>query len=87
MMIGRARRLMGTVRNCRGLCSSAPRVSVTRSDDGIVQVALCRPEKLNALDIDMFRAIRDAARDIISECANTAIVTCVCRECWFDSQQ
>jgi enoyl-CoA hydratase/carnithine racemase len=52
----------------RGLSSAAPqRVSVTKHADGVVQVTLSRPDKMNALDLPMFRAIQQTARDLIAD--------------------
>ena len=52
----------------RAMSSSASdRVAVTRGADGVVSVALTRPEKLNALDMNMFRDIQSAARDLIAD--------------------
>ena len=49
--------------------ASHPRVRVTRGADGVVQVTLARADKLNALDMDMFRQIRDAAQSLIGDTA------------------
>ncbi|KAJ1456040.1 ClpP/crotonase-like domain-containing protein [Pelagophyceae sp. CCMP2097] len=60
MLLLRAPRLAGR----RGLSVvSSPRVRVA-IDDGIAVVTLARPEKMNALDLPMFLAIRDAAKKL-----------------------
>mmetsp|Transcript_37339 Transcript_37339/g.120336 ORF Transcript_37339/g.120336 Transcript_37339/m.120336 type:complete len:331 (-) Transcript_37339:248-1240(-) len=54
--------------------SSAPRVSIERAADGVATVTLGRPEKLNSLDIDMFRAIRSAAVELAEDKGVRAVV-------------
>ena len=54
--------------------ASHPRVRVTRGADGVVQVTLARADKLNALDMDMFRQIRDAAQSLIGDTSAKAVV-------------
>ena len=55
-------------RPVRSFCTAASdRVAVNRGSDGVVTVTLSRPEKLNALDLPMFRAIQQAARDLIAD--------------------
>lgn len=55
--------------------ASGGRVSVNRSSAGIVHVKLTRPDiKMNALDIDMFRSIRDAAQSLISDSSGVKAV-------------
>ena len=53
----------------RRLCSTAAsgRVSMTRTPDGVVKVALSRPDKMNALDMPMFRDVQAAARQLIAD--------------------
>ncbi len=43
---------------------SDERVSVTVTGDGIADVRLNRPDKMNAIDPAMFRALSDASRDV-----------------------
>ena len=62
------RRALSTVSDFKG------RVSVARGADGVVQVALTRPEKMNALDMDMFRAIQGAAKSLIADSAGVRAV-------------
>ena len=50
------------------------RVTVTRQADGIARVTLTRPKKMNALDIDMFKAIQEAARSLIADSAGVRAV-------------
>ncbi len=59
----------GSYRLVRGLSSKAAseRVRVTRGADGVVEVALSRPEKLNALDMDMFKSIQATANSLIAD--------------------
>lgn len=52
------RRSIGSIRQ------SSSRVRVSIDADGIAEVVLHRPEKLNALDLPMFEAIRDAAQQL-----------------------
>ena len=71
------RRLPAIVRGpTRRLLSSSAsdRVSITRRADGVVQVALARPEKMNALDMPMFKAIQAAARELIADSAGVRAV-------------
>ena len=56
--------LRAALRRC-STAASSDRVSVTRGADGIVEVALSRPSKMNALDLPMFRAIRSAASSLV----------------------
>jgi enoyl-CoA hydratase/carnithine racemase len=44
--------------------------------DAVAVVRLNRPEKLNALNLPMFRAIRDAAREVGSDPSVRAVVLC-----------
>ena len=50
------------------------RVAVNRASDGVVTVSLSRPDKLNALDMQMFRDIQSTARSLISESGVRAVV-------------
>ena len=60
----------------RGLASAAspPVVKLERGADGIAQVILSRPEKMNALSMDMFRSLRDAARALIADSSGVKAV-------------
>ena len=60
----------------RLLSSSATssRVTVTRHPNGVHQVTLARAAKMNALDMDMFRALAKTARDLTTEKAMRAVV-------------
>src|SRR3569623_1857799 len=44
--------------------ASSSRVEITINDHGIARVALNRPHKLNAVDMDMFYAIRDTIQQL-----------------------
>ncbi len=63
-----ARRLLSTS------SSAASRVAVSRGSDGVVQVKLSRPEKLNALDMPMFRELRDTAKGLLADSSVRAVV-------------
>ena len=52
---------------------SAPRVSV-RVADGVAEVVLARPDKHNALDLEMFRAIRAAQLEVAATPGVRAVV-------------
>lgn len=58
----------------RGMATAASRVAVERLPSGIVKVSLSRPDKMNALDMDMFRGIRDAAKSLIADSSNVRAV-------------
>ena len=60
----------------RLLSSSAAtsRVTLTRHPNGVHQVTLDRASKMNALDMDMFRALAKTARDLTTEKAVRAVV-------------
>lgn len=45
-----------------------------RIDDHIAEVVLCRPDKMNALDMDMFHALDEAARTLDSAESVRAII-------------
>lgn len=62
-------------RYCRELSSVSSRVSVNiREDDGIAVVALDRPAKYNGLDMPMFHAVADAAREMAKNESVRAVV-------------
>eukprot|EP00310_Coccolithus_braarudii_P023457 CAMPEP_0183340586 /NCGR_PEP_ID=MMETSP0164_2-20130417/7089_1 /TAXON_ID=221442 /ORGANISM="Coccolithus pelagicus ssp braarudi, Strain PLY182g" /LENGTH=299 /DNA_ID=CAMNT_0025510747 /DNA_START=15 /DNA_END=910 /DNA_ORIENTATION=+ len=46
---------------------SMKRVSVTKSTNGVVTVTLARADKMNAIDMPMFHAIANAARELIPQ--------------------
>ena len=46
--------------------SDEQRVTVTVTDDGIADVRLNRPEKMNAIDAAMFRGLSEASQDVAS---------------------
>ena len=50
------------------------RVSITRGPDGVAEVQLTRGDKMNALDMDMFRAVAGAARELIEDRSVKAVV-------------
>jgi len=54
--------------------ASSERVRVTKGADGVVEVVLSRPEKLNALDIDMFRSIQATADSLIADSSGVRAV-------------
>ena len=60
----------------RGLATSAasPRVSITRTPEGVAHVRLSRAEKMNALDMDMFRALRAAALEVAADTSVRAVL-------------
>lgn len=49
-------------------------VVVERSGEGIVQIRLNRPERLNALGMDMVEALQSAIADAIADCARVVLV-------------
>ena len=65
--------LRAALRRCSAAAAS-DRVSVTRGADGIVEVALSRPSKMNALDLPMFRAIQSAAASLVGDTSVRAVV-------------
>ena len=70
------RRVVG-VMACRGksgVASSPAVVQVERRPDGIAHVVLSRPSKMNALSMDMFRSIRDAAKSLIADSSVRVVV-------------
>ena len=58
----------------RGLSTAANRVAITRGSDGVAEVQLTRGDKMNALDMDMFRAIAGAARELADDRSVKAVV-------------
>ena len=50
------------------------RVTITQSADGVAEVRLSRPDKMNALDLPMFRSIVAAARRLIADRSVRAVV-------------
>ena len=54
--------------------SSPPRVTIERRPDRVAVVTLDRPAKLNALDMPMFRAVRDAALEVRADAGLRAVV-------------
>ena len=77
MMLSRVAHSSGraVLRHRRALSSKASdRVTVTRGSDGVVQVALSRPKKMNALDMEMFQAIQATARSLIEDSAGVRAV-------------
>ena len=58
----------------RVLKEVAKRVKLTHGADGIAQVTLARPNKLNSLDMDMFRAIQSVQHELISTSRNIRAV-------------
>mmetsp|Transcript_36309 Transcript_36309/g.60139 ORF Transcript_36309/g.60139 Transcript_36309/m.60139 type:complete len:321 (+) Transcript_36309:23-985(+) len=66
-------RLARSFRRLLGTAASNQVVSMVRSD-GIAQVTLKRPDKLNALNMPMFRAIQAAARELIEDKDVRAVV-------------
>lgn len=71
-MLSSFRRLSSTAASTAA--SGAARVRVTRHKDGVVSIALNRPQKLNALDLEMFRQIRDAAKALVDDASVKAVV-------------
>ena len=57
----------------RGLATS-PRVSITRTPEGVAHVRLSRADKMNALDMDMFRALRAAALEVAADTSVRAVL-------------
>jgi len=55
-------------------CSMAAPVQLTRHPDGVVQLTLHRPDKLNSLSLPMFRALQAAARALIPDKSVRAVV-------------
>ena len=43
------------------------RVTITQGADGVAEVRLSRPDKMNALDLPMFRSIAAAARRLLAD--------------------
>jgi enoyl-CoA hydratase/carnithine racemase len=54
--------------------SSAPRVTTTKDKDGICEVVLNRPDKLNAVDMKMFEAIAQTAADLRNDRSLRAVI-------------
>lgn len=54
--------------------NSAPRIIRTTDTDGICNVVLNRPEKLNAVDMKMFEAIAQTAADLRSDKSVRAVI-------------
>jgi hypothetical protein len=50
------------------------RVTITQGADGVAEVRLSRPDKMNALDLPMFRSIAAAARRLIADPSVRAVV-------------
>ena len=50
------------------------RVTITQGADGVAEVRLSRPDKMNALDMPMFRSIAAAARRLIADRSVRAVV-------------
>ena len=72
------RRVVGVMpmacRGKSGVASSPAVVQVERRPDGIAHVVLSRPSKMNALSMDMFRSIRDAAKSLIADSSVRVVV-------------
>jgi len=66
----------GIVKFASRACSSSAetRVALTRNEHGIATVALLRGNKMNALDMSMFRAIAGVARELIGDRSVRAVV-------------
>jgi len=54
--------------------ASATRVAVSRGKGGVALVKLSRPDKMNALDMGMFRELAAAARALASDSAVRAVI-------------
>lgn len=63
-----ARQLSSTIKD------TAPRVETTVDANGIARVYLSRPDKLNALDLDMFEAIASEAAKLKSDRSLRAVI-------------
>ena len=50
------------------------RVTITQGADGVAEVRLNRPDKMNALDLPMFRSIAAAARRLLADRSVRAVV-------------
>ena len=50
------------------------RVTITQGADGVAEVRLSRPDKMNALDLPMFRSIAAAARRLLADRSVRAVV-------------
>ena len=50
------------------------RVTITQGADGVAEVRLSRPDKMNALDLPMFRSIAAAARRLLADRSLRAVV-------------
>ena len=50
------------------------RVTIAQGADGVAEVRLSRPDKMNALDLPMFRSIVAAARRLIADRSVRAVV-------------
>src|SRR5687767_7379994 len=57
-----------------GTMQSDSGIQVERIGDGIVQIRLDRPERLNALGVDMVDALNEAIVDAIAERARVLLV-------------
>ena len=49
-------------------------MTITQGADGVAEVRLSRPDKMNALDLPMFRSIAAAARRLIADPSVRAVV-------------
>ena len=58
----------------RRALSSGARVQQSKGPNGVVTVRLCRPDKLNSLDMHMFRAIASCARSLAADRSVRAVV-------------
>lgn len=54
--------------------SSVPRVTTSKDKDGICEVVLNRPDKLNAVDMKMFEAIAQTAADLRNDRSLRAVI-------------
>ena len=72
--LGVATSRVHVAKTCRALCTGPSRVHVAKAADGIHTVTMKRSDKLNALDMGMFRSLAATARALASDSSVRAVV-------------
>jgi len=67
-------RLLARVLGIRWASGATQRVQIDRGTNGVVTVKLNRADKLNSLDMEMFRSIAGAARELAADRSVRAVV-------------
>jgi len=72
--VSSGRAIGGAYVSARRLVTGASSRVKVEKQAGVVKVTLTRPDKMNALDMDMFRSLRDAARSLVDNPAGVRAV-------------